>query len=577
MKNIKTGIKLISSFLFLILLTIAIGVYLIENLIDLKERAAFLHDKGILPLELMARTVEQTTLLRVYARDIRLAGTAEERSNVIKSMEESQDILRNLINEQMTMAIREEVRVLLQSLQNTIDTFIKNMHIFVSNINQGKSNEFAENDIRIVAEMGKIIHNAMEEKIRTTEIITQENDAMVIKAQRISIVVLILALIISLCIGIYLTLSITKPLNIVVKEINKMANGDMTVRSNLERKDELGMLAKALDNLAIKMQGILKSLYADSNILTSSSEILISVSNQLASGSEESVSQSNTVASTTEQMAVNINAMASGAEEASVNANEVAGAAEQMSVNMNTIAAAVEEMSASINQIASNAGQTRKVASEASAKAGDATDVMNKLGAAAKEIGQVTNVIKKIADKTNLLALNATIEAASAGEAGKGFAVVAGEIKELANQSAQSADDIARRIEGIQGGTNDAVEVIHDVSDIIVKINQSVEAIADHVEQQTRASNEIASNVAQANTGAKRVAGAISEVAKGANDVSRNAGEAAKGAIDVSSNVVGMSQVAKESAEEAAKVKQSSSDLVKIADKLRKTVSQFKV
>jgi len=203
------------------------------------------------------------------------------------------------------------------------------------------------------------------------------------------------------------------------------------------------------------------------------------------------------------------------AEQASVNANEVAGAAEEMSTNMNTVAAAIEEMSASINQIATNAG--------------------------------------------------------------KGFAVVANEIKELANQSADSAEDIARRIEGIQQGTGDAVHVISDVSEIIAKINHSVEAIAGHVEQQTKAANEIANNVSQANTGSKRVASAISEVARGANDVSRNAGEAAKGAANVSHNVVSVSDVAKHSAQEATQVNQSAEDLSKIASDLKATVSKFKV
>jgi methyl-accepting chemotaxis protein len=202
---------------------------------------------------------------------------------------------------------------------------------------------------------------------------------------------------------------------------------------------------------------------------------------------------------------------------------------------------------------------------------------MNKLGIAAKEIGKVTDVIKKIADKTNLLALNATIEAASAGDAGKGFAVVAGEIKDLANQSAKSADDIARRIESIQQGTGDAVTVIHDVSNIIIKINQSIEAIAGHVDQQTKASNEIANNVAQANVGTKRVAVAIGGVAKTADAASRNAGEMTKGANNVSSNVSNMNQIAKENAQGAEQVNQSATDLSKIASDLKVTVGKFKV
>ena len=96
---------------------------------------------------------------------------------------------------------------------------------------------------------------------------------------------------------------------------------------------------------------------------------------------------------------------------------------------------------------------------------------MDIMGTAAKEIGKVTGLIKKIAEQTNLLALNATIEAASAGDAGKGFAVVANEIKEFANQSGQAAEDIARRIEGIQGTSEEAVNSIAGIADIIEKIS----------------------------------------------------------------------------------------------------------
>ena len=373
------------------------------------------------------------------------------------------------------------------------------------------------------------------------------------------------------------TIAVSKPLAIVVETLKKGEDGDMRARSNIAREDEIGVVSKAVDHFFGEMQKVVKNIRTNSDTLAGASEELSGVSKQLSNGAEQTVVQSNTVASTTEQMAVNINTMASGAEEASVNAGEVASAAEQMSVNMNTIASAIEEMSVSIRQISDNTAGVRKVATEATGKATTATDVMHKLGSAAKEIGQVTDVIKKIADKTNLLALNATIEAASAGEAGKGFAVVAGEIKELANQSAQSADDIARRIEGIQNGTKDAVTVIDDVSEIIEKINHSVEAISENVEQQNRASNEIASNVAQANTGAKRVASAIGEVAHGANDVSRNAGEAARGATHVSSNVVTMSQAAQDSAQGAIQVNDSAGELSKIAGELKEAVSRFKV
>jgi len=443
----------------------------------------------------------------------------------------------------------------------------------------------------------------------------------------IAFIVIAVAIILSLIIK----SSITHPLHIVVDTLSKIEKGDMTVRANLERKDELGKLSKALDSLSARLQVIFKSLLQNSNMLASESEELSNISRHLTSGAEEASTKTASVSSSIEQVSVNIkliadtakasaanviditnsmeavagnvSAMASGAEEASVNASEVAGAAEQMSANMNTIAAAIEEMSASISQIAGNASDASNVAHEATLKSGEATNAMGKLGTAAKEIGHVTEVIKKIADKTNLLALNATIEAASAGEAGKGFAVVAGEIKELANQSAQSADDIARRIEGIQFETNEAVTVINAVSDIIAQINESINSISIHVGQQTKASNEIASNVAQANVGTKRVAQSVSEVAKGSRDIARHAGEAnisakrvaqsmsevargskdiahsageaANGASAVSQNVVGVNQVTRESAQGAGQINQGASDLAKLASDLRGVFSDF--
>jgi methyl-accepting chemotaxis protein len=357
-------------------------------------------------------------------------------------------------------------------------------------------------------------------------------------------VVIIIAIILSLVIK----SSITRPLSAVVGAISKIEKGDMTVRVGLEREDELGILSKALDSLSARLQTIFSNLHVNSDTIAGSAEELSSIGRQ--------------VTSNTEQMTVNINAMASGAAEASANANEVAGTAEEMSANMNTMAAAVEELSASINQIANNAVAANKIAGEATVKSREATEAMNKLGAAAKEIGNVTDIIKRIAEKTNLLALNATIEAASAGTAGKGFAVVAGEIKELANQSAKSADDIALRIEGIQSGTGDAVKVISDVSEIITRINQSVEVISNHVDQQTKASNEIASNVAQVNVGSKRVASAIGDVAKGSKEMARNAEEVAKGSI---------------SAQNTKQINQGADELAMLASNIKSVLNNFEI
>ncbi|MDR0305652.1 MAG: methyl-accepting chemotaxis protein [Chitinispirillales bacterium] len=368
------------------------------------------------------------------------------------------------------------------------------------------------------------------------------------------------------------------PLRKLVKILNHITRDwDLTRRLQISRNDEIGAVANTFNEFLGKLHEIIKELRVDSNTVADASEKLSSVSKQLAEGASETVSQCSMVADTTEQMTQNVSEMAEGAEDVGKNANEVAGDAEQMSKSMNTIASAVEKMSSSINQIANNTGEVRKVAAQAASKARDATVVIEKLGEAAKEIGQFTNVIKAIAKKTNLLAINATIEAARAGEAGKGFAVVAGEVKTLANQSAANAQDIAGRIDGIQKGTNDAITVISDVSEIIVKINQSVEEISDHAEKQTTAGSEISNNVIAATTGVRRVASAISEMAENAVQVSRNASEAAAGADNANNSMTKMNKIANESAKGATQVNTSAGSLAQVAEKLKKTLSAYKV
>jgi methyl-accepting chemotaxis protein len=340
---------------------------------------------------------------------------------------------------------------------------------------------------------------------------------------RTAVIIIAIVTVLAVLVTLLFVNAIVNPIGKVINAIKGISEGegDLTQNLNVHSGDEIDDLAFHFNNLIKVLREPISQTILAVDHLVSSSKGLSTVSQDLSTLSEEMVNQSTNVATT----------------------------AEQMSANMNGVASAMEEMSSSIGQIANNAGKARKVAENATVKSGEATIAMNKLGVAAKEIGLVTDVIKRIADQTNLLALNATIEAATAGAYGKGFAVVAREIKELASKSAKNADDIADRIEGIQTSTDEAVSVIHDVSEIIMQINQSVEAISSHVEQQTKASNEIA----------------------------RNATEAAMGSNNVSQNVGGIKDAAHNSSQGAAMVNTSSDDLSKMADNLRGLMSRFKV
>jgi len=507
MKNIKIGPKLIASFLFIVAITTFMGIYLAVSLRHLNENNAVVYEKTVVPLGLLVQTADLVQEMRLQSRERRLAKSEEEAEAAMKIIDETHATLKELINQQKERVVMEAGKKPLDDLMAIVDKYVDEMR------RHGSSN--------LGTDMRKACDAAIAFRINSAKKLSEEVSQGVSKDHTVAVVLLVTVGLISLFLGIYLTISVTDPLTKVMKAISEMEKGNMTARIGLERGDEFGILSKALDNLSAKLQTIFRDLRQDSDALASSSEELASIGKQVTKNAEEN----------------------------ETNIGSVASASEQASTNTNTIAAAVEEMSASINQIASNAGEANKVATEATEKSREATGAMNKLGAAAKEIGQVTDVIKKIADMTNLLALNATIEAASAGAAGKGFAVVAGEIKELANQSAKSADDIARRIEGIQSGTGEAVTVINDVSGIIEKIGKSVESISNHVNQQTKASNEI----------------------------SRNTSEAAKGVSVMNQSVAGIAKGAKESSQGAQQINQSAGELARLASNLKGVLSEFRI
>jgi len=261
----------------------------------------------------------------------------------------------------------------------------------------------------------------------------------------------------------------------------------------------------------------------------------------------------------------------------STNASVVTTNTESVRDNSSNVGTAIVEMSNSMNQVMEFAKDANVIAHEAISLSTRGTTTMDLLGTAANEIGKVTEVIKRIAEQTNLLALNATIEAASAGEAGKGFAVVANEIKELANQSAQAAEDIATRITGVQVNTKEAVQVISDVSGVIKKINNSITQISSSVEIQADASTEIVSKLDDTQNSLTQIVANISEVNVGTNELAKSTSESSVGVSEVAQSISVLSNASSDNMDGVLQLKDSAENFKTISEKLIGIVNQFKL
>jgi methyl-accepting chemotaxis protein len=370
-------------------------------------------------------------------------------------------------------------------------------------------------------------------------------------SSRILLTTSIVGLILGVIASAFISSSVTRPVALVKTLSQEMAAGNLNSRIRLQQTDEVGEMAQATDMLADALTSVVTQIQSASSDLSHSSNGLLSIASALTHQSEQTSTEASGVSTAAEQLSSNIHTISSAAEELSMNFASIASATEEMSVSVGSISSAAEETSSNVSvvssavhdislsfdQVAKDVHEGSRIANQASQMATSATDTMQQLDRSSVEISKVTETIKMIALQTNLLALNATIEATSAGEAGKGFAVVAHEIKQLANQSAKAAEDIAVKIEGVQMGTRQAVGVIHKISEVIHAINASADRISVSVEQQSKAANTISHNISEANTGVSHIARSIAEVASTANSMSRNISEATRGATDVSRNV----------------------------------------
>ncbi len=307
-------------------------------------------------------------------------------------------------------------------------------------------------------------------------------------------------------------LSVKGAIKQVLTALEAAAEGDFTVTAKVDTRDEIGATADAVDHMQTQIKEAVGAIATSASSLAGASEEL-------------------SVTSTT---------MSETSSRAAAGANSASAAAEQVSANMSTVAAAIEEMSSSIGEIAMNSTNAATVAVSAASTAAATSDIVGRLHESSAQISNVVAMITSIAEQTNLLALNATIEAARAGDAGKGFAVVANEVKDLAQQTANATATITAQVEGIQTDTNDAVQAIAELANVIGQINETQASIAAAVEEQTVTTNEIGGNVSEAATGTNEIARAVTEVAsttransEGAEQTHGAAGELSRLANDL--------------------------------------------
>jgi methyl-accepting chemotaxis protein len=374
--------------------------------------------------------------------------------------------------------------------------------------------------------------HALTEKIETLENtaldkMVNETKSRITQATILSIIFFFIAIIVVTVYMVY-TRGITKPLQIISKELEQMASGNLTRKHNeIKSKDEIGMLSRAFITLQKNFVDLIESMQQNSNQLTQSATQLLE--------------DSTVISQETTKIEKLIQHTANMSETMSVGANESATAVDETSQGINEIARATQELHSDTVNLTQSAQDGVQIADEAKQQMQEIhqstetiAQLTNALIKQSEQINTITNAITTIADQTNLLALNAAIEAARAGEHGKGFAVVADEVRKLAEQSKQSANEIVYLTETIQansqnvnGAVEHSLQCANQGVEVIERAGQSFHHISENIYIMTERFEQISATAQEISASSEEVAAAVTEISFSTGQTSENIGKVA--------------------------------------------------
>ena len=349
---------------------------------------------------------------------------------------------------------------------------------------------------------------------------------------------IIFALGLSILLGVFITIIISRAINVPLSRITYLAHtiaeGDVSETIDIYQKDEIGQLADAFRKMSYSLQekARVAEEIAEGNLsinidVSSKNDSLgnamirmkqslmekANIADQIAQGnltvkvvnhSEKDVlmvsldNMINNLKSTVEEVQSAVSIVASGSEQLSSSSQQLSQGASEQAAAAEQASSSMEQMASNIQQNADNALQTERIALKAATDARESGQAVMKAVTAMANIAEKIFIIDEIARQTNMLALNAAIEAARAGEQGKGFAVVAAEVRKLAERSQVAASEISSL-------SSSSMDVAKTAGERLEKLVPNIQKTADLVQ-------EINASSTEQRTGSEQINNAIQQL-----------------------------------------------------------------
>ncbi len=288
------------------------------------------------------------------------------------------------------------------------------------------------------------------------------NSALTSDAVRM-ILLSVVVILVALAFTAVMSLAIARALKHMIKLFGKVADGDLAEWNEgkgIRRSDEIGVMLQGITKLRKSLSDIIKNIQESASILIGSAD-------ELEHAAELTSSDSDKLDTAISEISRGAVSQAEETEEAMEDTKHMGEIIGQMVDDISDMAQSASEMGRAGTEASSILSELSEYTEKTTKAVDTIAEQINMTNTSAQEIQKAVEMITAIADETNLLSLNASIEAARAGEQGRGFAVVASQIQKLAEQSAESAQQITYIVGNLLHDAETTAETMEDVVDIV--------------------------------------------------------------------------------------------------------------
>jgi methyl-accepting chemotaxis protein len=472
--DLKTTYKLMVSFGGAAAMLVVVGFVGLSGILESNAALSVAYERDAQGIDLAAKlNAVRLNVARSYRQGL-LVGSSAARETALSEIAGEQREFERVAPELRAILIYKENR-------DSLDAIVLQFHeyarlsreaLVVSATDMPRAHEILERSSPLGQSVGASIERIVEAKRRLAEEAQAEAKERFARSRNAVLATMLVAILLAVASVRIMGRAIAEPLTQAVGILERVAAGDLVGRLEVDSRDEVGQLARALN----------RSIESVRNTLVGVQDISTQVS--------------------------------SAASQLAASAEEISGGAQAQAASLEETAASLEEISATVKQNADNAQQASQLASGArdSAERGGqvvelAVSAMTEITRSSKKIADIITTIDEIAFQTNLLALNAAVEAARAGEQGRGFGVVAAEVRTLAQRTASAAKEIRGLIADSTSKVEVGTQQVNRSGETLEEIVRSVKRVTDMV-------SEIAAASREQNTGVDQVNTAVTEVDK---------------------------------------------------------------